>query len=389
MRCVTDFDSFVPILLRGNDDYVDLFVDQSFNRYWDLKALSSPDLAASFVQAMFRLTTEEYQNKGWVWTSTDVRKKPFNHAEVKRLINKEISEVRLDAVKALYNSAVRNKKILTKERMKQIQAYLTGQHANSNNDDDATFRAHIFKLVDLAESMNEIDYATLFNTYLNLLNGESTKNIEAIINFLNNQAKDGTRSQQLFTEPVLAKLIGLLGGHSVYGNQVKEDILKIINNYLEHELTVGLSENNFNLLLLHTLESPDRDAGVISTALMSILLVVEKGRPLPQGVLKKLVRHFDLVCSNDETKSDDILFIVSRAVLGKTAYLDDTADLERVSTKLSSDQVVELDTETNSIKFETQSDKNGSFTRISLLAAKVIAESVEHKVTLRWKEHQI
>ena len=380
MRCVTDFDRFVPILLRDNGDYVDLFVDQTFNRYWDLKKLTSPDLAASFVQALFKLTTEEYENKGRFRTSTKVRKKAFNHAEAKRIIKNEISEVRLDAVKALYNSAVRNKKILTKERIKQIQACLTDQHAN--NDDDATFRAHIFKLVDLAESMNEIDYVTLFSTYLNLLNGEPTKNIEAIINFLNNQAKDGTRSQQLFTEQVIAKLLGLLGSHSVYGSQVKEDILKIINNYLEHELTVGLSESNFNLLLLHTLDSPERDAGVINAALMSILLIVEKGRPLPPGVLKKLVRHFDLVCSNDETKSDDILFIVSRAVLGTTAYLDATFDLERVSTKLSSDQVVELDTETNSIKFETQSDKNGSFTCISLLAAKVIAKSVEHKVTL-------
>ena len=382
MRCVTDFDSFVPILLRGKDDYVNLFVDQMFSRYWDLKVLSSPDIAVPFVQAILRLTTEEYQKSGWLWgTSTDVRKKEFNQAEVKRIIKKEIGEVRQDAVKALYNSAVRNKKILNKERMKQIQAYLTDQHAN-NDDDDAVFKAQIFKLIDLAESLNEIDHTTLFSTYLNLLNGESTKNIESIINFLNNQAKDGTRSQQLFTEQVVARLIGLLGGHSVYGNKVKEDILEIINNYLEHELTVGLSESNFNLLLRHTLESEERDTGLINAALVSILLLAEKERPLPQGVLKKLVSHFDLVCSNAETKSNDILFIVSRAVLGKTGYLDDTADLEQLSTKLSSDQVVELDAETQRIKFETQSDKNSSSTLISLLAAKVIAKSVENKVIL-------
>ena len=383
MRCVTGFDSFVSMLLRGNDDYVDLFVDQMLSRYWDLKKLSSPDIAVLFVKTMLELTMEEYEKKGRIWgTSTDVRKKAFKQDEVKRTIKKEISEVRLDAVKALYNSAVRDKKILNKERMKQIQVCLTDQQMNNDDDDDAVFKSQLFKLVDLAESTNEIDYANLFSVYLNLLNGDSTKNIEAIINFLNNQAKDGTRSQQLFTEQAIAKLIGVLGGHSVYSNEVKEDIVTIINSYLEHELTIGLSEININTLLHHTLEPKEPDVGVVNAALVSILLLVEKGRLLPHGVLKRLISHFDLLCSNKESKSNDILFIVSRALLGKTGHLNDPADLERLSTKLNSDQVVELDAETKRIKFKKQSDTNNSFTLISLLAAKVIAKSVEHEVMI-------
>jgi hypothetical protein len=51
----------------------------------------------------------------------------------------------------------------------------------------------------------------------------ATKNVELILNFLNNQAKDSKRSQELFTDYVIKTLIELLEISSVYTNKIKDE----------------------------------------------------------------------------------------------------------------------------------------------------------------------
>ena len=297
--------------------------------------------------------------------------------------------MRRDAVRALYNCAIRDKKILTTERVKQIQLCLDNKNETF---EDSTFKDHIFKLIDLAESLDDFDYKKIFQTYISLLNRESTENIDAILKFLNNQAKDLKRCQELFDENVIEKLIDLLGSRSCFGNKQKEDIAEIINTYLEHEHTLSISEHNLELLMCNTLESNDK--GLINAAFTSLLLLSEKAQLLPESILKKLVKYFDIFGS-DENYSSYIIFILSRTICAEqghsSCFLNNAVDLQTISYKLQSDEMVYLtdddEGDRQRIIIENPAEKNrcNSSNRISLLTANIILKSVENKIEVTSK----
>ena len=204
-----------------------------------MKKVTNPAIIVDFVEAIMDKTTEEYIIEGWFsWLNkTDVRRKSFDQAEVEKIIVKEINQVRRDAVRAVYNCAIRDRTILTEKRMKRISACLGSEDEKCEN---STFRSHIFKLVELAESREDFDYAEVFQGFIRQLSNGSVKNIEAILKFLNNQAKDLERSQELFRDDVILTLIGLLGSESALGSLHKNDVMDVINTYLEHENTQRL-----------------------------------------------------------------------------------------------------------------------------------------------------
>jgi hypothetical protein len=146
-----------------------------------------------------------------------------------------------------------------------------------SNESEKRFSELIFKLIDLAESMNEIDFTMIFNAYIKILDPlNSTANIKLFLNFLNYQTKDLKRCQQLFTDTIIEKLIELLSPQSIYGIKIKEDIMVIIKNYLELEVTKMPSESNIKLLINHTLLSNMQESSLISATFISLLFMIDK-----------------------------------------------------------------------------------------------------------------
>ncbi|CAF0750109.1 unnamed protein product, partial [Didymodactylos carnosus] len=332
MRCVTEFDNFVSILLNSKDDMVDLFVDGIYAEYNALNELKEPDIVVTFVKTIINKTIEVVIHKGWLWNSTEVKQKTFNKNELTEIIKTEINRIRLDSLNAIYNCSIRNKQVLTKERIKKIQKCLTNYQ-----DDNVQFTKLIFQLMNIANSTNEIDYKTTFETYVNLLIRGISENSEVIINFMNNQAKDMRRSAELFTNDVLEKLINLLNNY-VYDNKIKEDIMEIINNYLEHETNKALKDKHLESLIEYVMESSDSTATLINSVLTSILIIAEKGSSLSMKMMKKLINNMECF---DESCSNYILLILSRVIQGRN-YIEDEQDLEKISLKLESDNVVIL-----------------------------------------------
>ncbi|CAF4844118.1 unnamed protein product, partial [Rotaria sp. Silwood1] len=371
MTCVTDLDTFVSAALDSKYDIIDLFVNSIYAEYNALSQLQEPDIVALFVKTIINKTIEVVVHKGWLWNSTEVKQKAFNETEITKIIKTEINKIRLDGLNAIYNCSLRNKKVLTKDRINKIQKCLTNYQ-----DNDAKFTKLIFQLMNIANSTNEIDYKTTFETYTNVLVRGPCENSEMIINFMNNQAKDAKRSKELFTDEVLEKLINLLNSY-VYDNRIKEDIMEIINNYLEHETNKALKDEHLELLIEYVLESDDSSPGLINFVLTSILIIVEKSNSLSEDIMTKLINNMECL---DKSCSNYILLILSRAIR-EGNYIQDEQDLENISHKLASNDVVQLD-EDSKITFEERSEKNQHCNQISLLTAKIILLSVENQMEL-------
>ncbi|CAF1264835.1 unnamed protein product [Didymodactylos carnosus] len=196
MMCATDLDSFVSIALHCNDDMVDLVVNVIHDDYDEFKGLNEPDTATIFIKKIMDKTIEVVPDQGW-----------------------------------------------------KIQKCLTNYQEN-----DVKFAKLIFQIMNIADSTNEIDYKETFEAYIDVLVRGTRGNQEMIINFLNNQARDARRSQELFTDEILSKLIDLLNS-DIYDTQIKEDIIEIINNYLEHETNKALRDEHLKLLIQYVKDS--------------------------------------------------------------------------------------------------------------------------------------
>ncbi|CAF1318866.1 unnamed protein product [Didymodactylos carnosus] len=196
MMCATDLDSFVSIALHCNDDMVDLVVNVIHDDYDEFKGLNEPDIATIFIKKIMVKTIEVVPDQGW-----------------------------------------------------KIQKCLTNYQEN-----DVKFAKLIFQIMNIADSTNEIDYKETFEAYIDVLVRGTRGNQEMIINFLNNQARDARRSQELFTDEILSKLIDLLNS-DIYDTQIKEDIIEIINNYLEHETNKALRDEHLKLLIQYVKDS--------------------------------------------------------------------------------------------------------------------------------------
>ncbi|CAF2144698.1 unnamed protein product [Rotaria magnacalcarata] len=371
MMCATDLDSFVSIALHCDDDMVDLVVDAIYDDYDEFKGLNEPDIATMFIKTIMNKTIEVVTHEGWVWNSTEVKRKQFDRNELAEIIKNEINQLRLDSLNAIHNCSIRNKQVLIKDRIKKIQKCLTNYQEN-----DAKFMKLIFQIMCIADSTNEIDYKGTFEAYVDVLVRGTRGNHEMIINFLNNQAKDAKRSQELFIDEILSKLIDLLNS-DIYSTQIKEDIIEIINNYLEHETSKALGDEHLELLIQYVQDPSNSSTSLINSVLTSILIIAEKQNLLSNRIVKKLIDNIEYF---GENSSNYILLILSRVIREKN-YIRNQQDLEKISFKLDCNDVVQLNNDSKII-FTPRSEQNQHGNQISLLTANLILLSVQRRVQI-------
>ncbi|CAF1374744.1 unnamed protein product [Didymodactylos carnosus] len=152
MTCVIEFDTFISVALNFKDDIVDLFVSNTYAEYNALNELKASDTVASFVKTIINKPIEFVIHKGWLWNSAEVKRKTFNRNELTEIIKAEINRIRLDSLNATYNCSIRDKRVLSKDRINKIQKCLINYQ-----DNDAKFTKLIFQLMNIANSTNEID----------------------------------------------------------------------------------------------------------------------------------------------------------------------------------------------------------------------------------------
>ena len=371
MMCVTDLDSFIPIALHCEDNMLDIFVNTMYDNYDELEKLKEPHIATTLIKIIIDKTIKTVIHGGWLWNSTERIRKQFNKVELTEIIKTEINQLRLDSLNAIYNCSIRNKNVLTTDRIRKIQKCLTNRQNN-----DAKFTKLIFQLMSIADSTSEIDYKETFKAYINVLVHGTNGNNEVIISFLNNQAKDIKRSQELFNDEALMKLINLLTS-DVYDMKMKEDIIETINTYLEHETSKVLKDKHLELLIQHVLDSINPSTNLINSMFTSILLIVEKKNSLSNQIMKKLIDNVDCF---GENSSNYVLFILSR-VIHERNYIDNEQDLEKISSELESNAIVQLNADSK-ITFTQCSEQSQHCNQISLLTAKLILLSVENQVKI-------
>ncbi|CAF1433891.1 unnamed protein product [Adineta steineri] len=371
MMCVTDLDSFIPVALDWKDDIVDLFVNGIYAGYNSFNELQEPDIVTNFTKKIIKKTIEVIVHKGWLRNSTEVKQKSYEKNEITKIIEDKIKELRLDSLNAIYNCSIRDKKVLTKDRIEKIQKCLTNSQEN-----DTEYTKLIYQLMHIANSTDEIDYKKIFEAYINALVRGATENSEVIISFIINQAKDPRRSYELFTNEILKKLIGLLYIDD-YNTKTKEDIMEIINTYLEHETNEALNDEHLQLLLQYVIESSNSSITLINSVLTSLLIIANNQKTLSNQIINKLINNMECF---GESSSNYILVILSRVIQGRS-YIKDKQDLERISFKLESNNVFILN-EDSKINFEQRSEKNQHGDQISLLTANLILLSIENQVNI-------
>ncbi|CAF1444874.1 unnamed protein product [Adineta steineri] len=371
MMCATDLDSFIPVALDWKDDIVDLFVDSIYVDYNTFNELKEPDIVTNFTKKIINKTIEVIVHKGWLRNSNEVKQKSYDKNEITEIIKTEINQLRLDSLNAIYNCLVRNKQVLTNDRVKQIQKCLT-----SCQENDVKFTKLILQIMNIADSTNKIDYKGTFEAYIDVLVRGTRGNHEIIIQFLNNQAKDAKRSHELFTNEILKKLIGLLN-NDTYDTKIKEDIIQIINTYLEHETNEALNDEHLQLLLQYVIESSNSSITLINSVLTSLLIIVDKQSSLSNQIINKLINNMECF---GESSSNYILIILSR-VINERNFIKDEQDLEKISIKLECNDVIESN-EGSKIFFAQRSNKNQHCNQISLLTANLILLSIENQINI-------
>lgn len=301
----------------------------------------------------------------------------YDTSETHVFIKKELEKMRSDAVSALYNAVLRNPKILTNDRIKVIQNCLESKELEDydNRDVEEKFKNQLIKILNTIESNNNIDYERLFHTYLKMLNSKtnSVDSMKAAINFISGQSKDYRRCKELFTESVLNNLIELLKSDIMNNNGLKEYIIEIVNNYLEHEQEFnrnGLSEALLNNLISCLIENSQRTISeeLIDGVLLAILVTAEKTKALPRSVVSSLIRNLYKKFENF------IILILSRINL----CVLQSDELESLARSLDNDYViVEGD---SIISFEKASISNRYCTSVTYLVSKILHASIENMV---------
>ena len=370
--CMNTFKEFINVLFKKNDfdAVVKIFVDGTFHAFSELDKLTGPDIATNFSKKIIAKTIKIQTVKGMFGSTTkNAAHLEYDSNEIDKLIIKEIENFRFDAINALYNSALRNKQILTTARIKIIENCLNEEESNSNIDSDK-FKNILFNMLDLIESNADIDYKRLFGVYFKVLknNSSSTQNVKSAIKFINGQSRDYKRCEELFTPQIIQDLLNLLGRE--FDDEIKEYLLEIINNYLEHEKTEGLNEDLLKLLIENVIE---KETSSSNAALLSILLTTEKTQSLPDTIRTMLIENIEKSFGNFIIV---ILSLIQKPIKSKT-------DLEKLSQKLDNDfVVVEIESK---IEFEKRTESNCDCTAISFLTCKLILASITSKTEVNYQ----
>jgi len=296
-----------------------------------------------------------------------------------KLLREDLNKFRLSAISAVYRCASRNKHVLTEERIKILEKCL------SWNDEFDDFKEKVFDLICLAESNSGFDYKTIFNKFIQQLNDmtktmtKSSHCLKIALNFIKEQSKDYKRSNELFTSQVLDDLINALLNSKSLGDELKEYLIDIINNYLEHEANKGLIDSQMESLLRLIGDKEINNFEIKNGACRLILATIQKNNHASNNVVSELIQNID--CNLNEKFSNLIIIIVSQLLDAKTCgYLKNENDLEKISQKLSYEKVI-VEYE-DDLHFEEPSESNQDCVYLATLAAKILKNSLENKILL-------
>ena len=269
----------------------------------------------------------------------------FKNEEIEEIIKKEIKNLRLDAVKALYNAISKNQKHLTKERINKITKCLS--------DKDPEFVRELQKITEIDEFSKDMDYKSVFDTYMQQLYEKDTENIDLKIRFLSRQSRDEAKCKELFNDEKIKKLI------EIYKFLDNQDFLEIINNYLRYEYSRALNDE----LLEALIELSTKNNKVFFT----ILLSVDKSKTITELLVQKLI--------SNSNSCNFIVFILSR-----TKQTRSEKELEYLSSNLMSNDCVVYDVNSK-IEFKPLDQDNSDYA-VSLLSSKLILEAIIEKISL-------
>ncbi len=343
------------------------------NCYSELEGLDGPDLLKNLSDAMISIMMKV--EKGW-FGNTYKTKKNYNKNDLIVLIRKDIEQLRMDAINALYNSVLRNKKILTKEILKKIENGINNSDDENGDDfdrnDTERFKNVLFKILDLVESNPDLDYSALFQIYFKLLESQtcSFQSLKSAVNFLSNQSRDHQRCE-LFTDSRIENLLRFLSRNNLE-NDIKVYLIEIINNYLEHDFSKGLTEKQLKNLIEYIICNNNSTGEMVDAAFLSILLTVEKTQTIPKSIREYFLIENKIILEN---YGNFIIFILSRV----KDHMPLKQEIETLSQHLENEFLV-VDENDSMIKFEKLSNSNSQYTSVSLIVSKLILASIENKV---------
>ncbi|XP_047735505.1 uncharacterized protein LOC125177583 [Hyalella azteca] len=342
--CVTDLDSLVSVL-ELPENFEEKIATAVQKDYWRIKNIKDPDIFHRFVKKIIDKTLEEYtESVLFLFSKTGVREKYYSKEEIKGIIRQEMHKVRQDAIEAIHNCVRRDKKVLDRWAVQQLQAYL-----EQPREDFPEFVSIIYNLIDVADSNDDTNYGETFKLYLDRLGSEPQDSVGVLLRFMHNQARDKERSKILFTEERMRKLLGLVNDDS-WRLENKLKVLKMISSCLQHQHE-ALSDDNLAKVLDICYQS--NDARLINSALTVVLLSTDISKSKVwdnqwrDGIIDKLMAKFELIKADMEECSSFIVFILSKFLCysdaSKPAWIVKPRLIELVSSKMLSNHLVELD----------------------------------------------
>jgi len=289
--------------------------------------------------------------------------------EVDTVVSSVINQIRIDAIQAIYNCALRDQAILTPNYMGKIKKCL--------REKDLEFNAlvcKVFSLTKEGEGSEELLEANLTQLEEATKQPQSKKNesiVKDAIDYIAKQIETPDKCCRLCGDSnkmaTVISRINKISLHSSTSDKIKISCRRIINSYLGHTFTQGLDELSLNgccEILFDQKTSKD----LKEEAFKSILWSAEKSKKLPLSIVGLLT----IKMSELNDTNVNLMLMVFRSICAQSPI----SNLEQISAKLTSNFVIITDAESE-ITFEERSKENAHCTSISAIAAVVCYESLE------------
>ena len=233
MKCVADLKKIIKNELQlikdefeliYSDTHVQILCKLIVKEVINQKESKTSDLIEKFASDVIKK----------VPSKKELKAKSYNEEEVFEILKLEIQQLRLDACNALYNAAIRDRSILTNNRIFKINNCFL--NLSDSRDNDEQFKNILSKLLNLNKA--NIDYKKLFLAHLETLKlpKSSMENLKNAIEFINDQSKDFKRCEEIFNKNVIEQLVGFMANLKSNDSNMKILILDTINNYLQGKL---------------------------------------------------------------------------------------------------------------------------------------------------------
>ncbi|CAF3995055.1 unnamed protein product, partial [Rotaria sordida] len=283
-----------------------------------------------------------------------------NESNISEGLTFKLKAIRINAISAIYNCTIRNKWILTDERLNHIQKYI--------DDYDREFKNWIIQIFLLIENNKNVNYKKLFNECLKQF--EQNENLIHAISYIYEQSKDMNRCKELFDENSITIISSVFTKQNLSQHE-KLIVCSIINNYLQSSYSKGLNEiqlRNYAYLLHHSQDNEDLKL----EALKSIVLTVEKVKMLPEFMMEILIENMN----KGDDKFDNFVILVLRIIAEQQAIFK----VDCLASKLLEESIIirdEID-----ISFEKASEYNLDCQWISSIVAQMFLTSLQKNIRI-------